>query len=132
MFCRAKGFLVVEALEGLGQMFDDVAGDEAFFSHFSCSKVAGEAMQVHADETCLMALVASGKQSADDTREHVAAASRCHAGVACRVEKDVSVGNAECRVMAFKDDVAVDALGQLASFRQLFVASVAGIASQSV
>ena len=78
-------------------------------------------MQIGAQDASLALLVAAGQQAADDARQHVAAARRGHAGVACGVEGDMSVGHADGRIAALQDDIALQPLRQPARLRQPLV-----------
>lgn len=41
-------YLIFHPQESFRQVFDDVAGDEAFFSYFLDSEVAGKTVKIHA------------------------------------------------------------------------------------
>ena len=79
-------------------------------------------MQIHADKAGLLLLIASGQQTGDDTCEHIAASSRRHSCIACRIEDHMSVGQTERRMMPFQDDESLQALGKGAGLGELFVA----------
>ena len=46
----------------------------------------------------------------------------CHAGVAGRIEGDMSVGHTDCGIVALHDDVTLQTLRQLTRLAQAFVA----------
>ena len=54
-------FLTHYSHKRLGQSVDDVACHETLLAKLLCSDVAGEAMQVSADETCVSLSVAAGE-----------------------------------------------------------------------
>ena len=61
---------------------DDITGHQTLLTQFAGGDVAGETVQVHADEAGVLLLVAAGQQSGDDARQHVTAAGSRHTGVA--------------------------------------------------
>ena len=88
-------------LEGTWQVVDDVAGHEALLSQVAGGQVAGQPVQVDAQQAGLLLVIATGEQAEEYAGEHVAAAGGGHAGVAGGVEGDVAVGHADGCVIAF-------------------------------
>ena len=111
---------------------DEVACEEALFADVANGEVARQSVQIHAQLAGFGLLVASCQESGDDAGEDVSAACCGHSGVACGVEDDVSVGQAEGGVVAFQDDECSEVCGQVACFGESVVAVVAGSAVDAV
>ena len=70
--------------------------------------------------------VATGEQTGDDARQHIATASSSHTGITRGVEDDMSVRQTQGSVMPFQQSIGLQTLSQIASLHQTLETVAAG------
>lgn len=90
---------------GFGQKGHEVARDEAGLGVLGGGQIAGEAVQIDAQQAGFKRRIALGQQSGEEAGEYIAAAASGHARVTCAVEPADAVGASDAGVSAFEDEV---------------------------
>lgn len=81
-----------------------ISGDERFLSFLCSAQIAGQPMQIYAQNGRIECRITLCQQTCDDAGQYVAAAARSHAGIAGSIEKAASFGRSDACKRAFKYD----------------------------
>ena len=100
----------------LAEITGQVGGDERGGMVVVCVYIAGEAVDVNAEDGGSCRRIALGQQGQQQTGQHVSGTGSSHTLIACGVVELMTIGHADEGMMTFQDKDDVVSLGERFGF----------------
>ena len=97
-------------------MLRDIGSYQSLLPYLVGGEVACEAVEIDTQHSGFLGRIALRQKREDDARQHITAARRGHARIACGVEENGAVGHRDGGVRTFHDDDEVVFGGQFPLF----------------
>jgi len=96
--------LADDRLNGIGNLFNEIAGDHAGKSQSTSRQVACRTMQIGRSTGCFPGRNALCEEADEHSGEHISRSRRGHSWVACRADHEQAIGSCDHRPGALQDD----------------------------